>query len=286
MNRRLLTVISLILLFALAVPLFAGCHDDDEGELIQKAKDEKRHELLDAGYSKAEAEKWLNENEDQWNWLSKEYNERIDREIAERDAATATAAPVTTKAPDEPKGDFDPTNGYWKLIESYIRNAQHDYVDEDELQKITYSYTVGTERHTFSLKYEPLDEDDIPEYEIRVLGECLGMPSWIEPGDRAQVSVEAYLTKESEYAALALSCWLYLEDDSGRVTLVCDDGYSKGDIFAGTGDKGRKESMSATFSLTVPEDDIANTEEFNVVFQTEIGESVFHYQWISYNYSN
>ena len=50
MNRRLLTVISLILLFALAVPLFAGCHDDDEGELIQKAKDDKRQELLDAGY--------------------------------------------------------------------------------------------------------------------------------------------------------------------------------------------------------------------------------------------
>ena len=76
---------------------------------------------------------------------------------------------------------------------------------------------------------------------------------------------------------------LFSEDNNGRVSVTCDEGLGKGDIFAGEGDNGKKKSSSATFSIKVADIDIENSEDFNIVFQTEIGETVFHYKWVEGN---
>ena len=184
--------------------------------------------------------------------------------------------------------DFDPAEGHYSLTDAYTRGVKENFVDEDDLQRVTYIYEAGTDKHAFTMKYEPLGDDydpeyDIPPYEISALCECIGIPAGINPGETVKVTLKASSVQESEWAAISFSCWLFSEDNNGRVSVTCDEGLGKGDIFAGEGDNGKKKSSSATFSIKVADIDIENSEDFNIVFQTEIGETVFHYKWVEGN---
>jgi len=172
------------------------------------------------------------------------------------------------------------TSGYWNLEDKYIEKESEAVDTSDELQKVIYSFDCGTYTHTLTLDYEPLDVDStIPAYKQKVICTLGEMPQDIDMGESVTVNVEAEYAEQNDYAGIATSCWLY--SDTEKVQVTCNDGYSKGEVFAGdAGELGRHDKMSTSFTIKVPDNAQSNPgDQFIIRFESKCGITAFKYKW-------
>ncbi|MCR5010465.1 MAG: hypothetical protein K6A91_05970 [Clostridia bacterium] len=187
--------------------------------------------------------------------------------------------------PEGPHDPYDPNNGIWEMTGRYVARVTEDIAETDELQKITYSYDAAVSKHTFTMIYEPLDSDTddetyIPSYTVKVSCICGSIAKEMLPGEVMTVKLEATYDLESEYGAIFARCWLSSDNDLVKVT--CNEGYTREEFFAGETANGKHSSMTATFTVSMPTENIKDVETFSLLFESSAGVSSYDFQWVPY----
>ncbi len=173
---------------------------------------------------------------------------------------------------------------YWKLVDKYVESTQEDVNRDDEWQKVRYIFKCGTQRHNMTLDYEPLTNDKgesskIPAYTQKVECVCGEMPAELFNGKSYTIDVGANYLEKNDYAGISADCWLYSDNDSVKIT--CNEGYAKGEIYAGDRGEGVRDSFNATFTLTAPEETTDDNEDFIIYFESTCGKTAYKYTWVS-----
>lgn len=193
----------------------------------------------------------------------------LKRKISQAEASgdTATAEQLKEKLS---------TLGHWFRDRVYMENITKPVDTSDELQKTIYSFDPNENVHTLTLDYEPISGNSkIPAYQQKCVCTLGEMPFDLEKGQSYRVEVSCEYAESNEYAGISNSCWL--ESDNEAIKIVNNDGYTKGEVYAGEREEGRHDSLHTSFTITVPEE--PETYNFNIKFISDCGETLYNYLW-------
>ncbi len=167
--------------------------------------------------------------------------------------------------------------GYWYWYRTDVLKTTPAVDKSDELQKVVYTFNAQDHEHTLTLDYEPLESDsDIPAYQQKCVCTLGEMPTQLDKGQSYRVDVKCEYIDSNEYAGISNGCWLVSTDEN--IKIVNNDGYTREDLYVGERKKGRHDSLSTSFTITLPEFQ-GNAINFDIRFESDCGVTAYNYVW-------